>query len=331
MLEHEPRQDQGPGQAANTRVTAEEFAAAIDAVERRKAAERERLASTVPIGQTIDELRIDATPDEILREVEAQRIAKRGQAPPKAAPPDSKEARERAATEADEKWRAARIEAKKGIAAATVLASALAQDAAEAYQKHRASRGAAPIFGSRPSKRRRVLLKLLGVGLAFAVLSSMGVFDGHWNISLPPPPTAVIYQGPPVTNVPLSQITNGQTLYCDSVGVEKILQSGGEIDSKDSSVILTSDSQTGNWSIQNHAGELYLHAYTKLVGINELGVGQIDLYTGDSPVTDNDSYSEVVVPLRGAEFVGMDNTEDWSKMTVKNISVDQYTQVQDHH
>ncbi len=80
MLEHEPQQTPAvptaPAQipAAERRVSAEELARAVSALEDAKAAER--LAGVAPIGQVIDELGLDATPEEIWAQVQKQRMQK---------------------------------------------------------------------------------------------------------------------------------------------------------------------------------------------------------------------------------------------------------------
>jgi hypothetical protein len=70
------------------RVTTEEFTQAVAALESRKEEERQRLAGTVPIAQTVQELGIDAAPDEIWTEVQAQRAR---QAAAQTAPPPHEE------------------------------------------------------------------------------------------------------------------------------------------------------------------------------------------------------------------------------------------------
>ena len=62
--------------ASSSRVSAEEFTAAIHALEQRKAEEARRYANTVDVSKTIQELNIDATPEEVMREVQAQRAAR---------------------------------------------------------------------------------------------------------------------------------------------------------------------------------------------------------------------------------------------------------------
>ena len=76
MLKHEPEQmpqnPAAPIPAAERRVSAEELAHAVSALEYAKAAER--LAGVAPIGQVVDELGLDLTPEEIWAEVQRQRV-----------------------------------------------------------------------------------------------------------------------------------------------------------------------------------------------------------------------------------------------------------------
>lgn len=67
MLEQKPE----TVPAAQIRVPAEELARAVSALEETKAAERR--AGVAPIGQVVDELRLDSTPEEIWAQVQRQR------------------------------------------------------------------------------------------------------------------------------------------------------------------------------------------------------------------------------------------------------------------
>lgn len=71
MLKHQDNsQPQPPTQpAAQVRVTPEELAAAVTALQIRK----EGAPGTIAIGDAVDELGLDATPEEVLAEVEARR------------------------------------------------------------------------------------------------------------------------------------------------------------------------------------------------------------------------------------------------------------------
>ena len=77
MLKHEPEQtltSQNPTAsipAAERRVTAEELTRAVSALEDAKAAER--VAGVAPIGQVVEELGLDSTPEEIWEQVQKQR------------------------------------------------------------------------------------------------------------------------------------------------------------------------------------------------------------------------------------------------------------------
>jgi hypothetical protein len=77
MLEHEPQETpvaQTPASqipAAERRVSADELTRAVSALEDAKAAER--IAGVAPIGQIVDELGLDSTPEEIWAQVERQR------------------------------------------------------------------------------------------------------------------------------------------------------------------------------------------------------------------------------------------------------------------
>jgi len=77
MLEHEPQETPAPQTftaqipAAERRVSAEELTRAVSALEDAKAAER--IAGVAPIGQVVDELGLDSTPEEIWAQVQKQR------------------------------------------------------------------------------------------------------------------------------------------------------------------------------------------------------------------------------------------------------------------
>ena len=68
MLKHEEPQDLP---AASQRVTAEELSRAVSALEDARAAEQ--INGTTSIGQVVDELNLDATPEEIWAQVQRQR------------------------------------------------------------------------------------------------------------------------------------------------------------------------------------------------------------------------------------------------------------------
>ena len=77
MLQHEPEQPLGtpaaPTPAAQIRVTSEELAQAINALEASRDEAARNLAGTVPIGEVVQELKLEATPEEIWAQVQKQR------------------------------------------------------------------------------------------------------------------------------------------------------------------------------------------------------------------------------------------------------------------
>ena len=73
MLQHEPQEQTPETPAAQIRVTSEELAQAINALETSKDEAARRLAGTVPIGEVIQELKLEATPEEIWAQVQRQR------------------------------------------------------------------------------------------------------------------------------------------------------------------------------------------------------------------------------------------------------------------
>ncbi len=68
MLKHDEPHDLP---AANQRVTAEELSRAVSALDEARAAEQ--IHGTAPIGQVVEELNLDATPEEIWAQVQQQR------------------------------------------------------------------------------------------------------------------------------------------------------------------------------------------------------------------------------------------------------------------
>ena len=73
MLKHENLTETQPAPAAQVRVTPEELAAAVTALQIRK----EGQPGTIAIGDAVEELGLDVTPEEVLAEVQARRATKK--------------------------------------------------------------------------------------------------------------------------------------------------------------------------------------------------------------------------------------------------------------
>jgi len=71
MLKHE--QQSNPLPAAQARVTPEELARALAAIEARKERDDRKTANTIPVGEALRELGFSAAPEDVLAEVMAQR------------------------------------------------------------------------------------------------------------------------------------------------------------------------------------------------------------------------------------------------------------------
>lgn len=87
MLRHEePNENpisssrEAENSAAQVRVTAEEFARAVARHQARREEAAKRLEGTVSLGEAVQELNIDITPEELLAEVQAARAEQAGQA-----------------------------------------------------------------------------------------------------------------------------------------------------------------------------------------------------------------------------------------------------------
>ncbi len=90
MLRHEDSSEPLPLQngnapASQVRVTAEELARAVARSQARREAAAQRLEGTLTIGEAVQELGLDVTPEELLAEVQAERAVQ--QTPPGAAKP----------------------------------------------------------------------------------------------------------------------------------------------------------------------------------------------------------------------------------------------------
>ena len=109
MLRQEPQEETNAQPAAQKRVTAEELAAAINALEADRQREASRLAGTVEIGAVVEEMGLDATPEEVWAQVQRQReaAAEKAAIPPLQSLPQ-----------------AARTAAAQAVAAATTPAAA---------------------------------------------------------------------------------------------------------------------------------------------------------------------------------------------------------------
>lgn len=75
MLQHDPNSSQDVPDAAHTRVKVDVLAKAIAVIEERRQEQARQMEGTALIGDVVRDLQVDATPEELLAEVEAQQKA----------------------------------------------------------------------------------------------------------------------------------------------------------------------------------------------------------------------------------------------------------------
>ena len=73
MLKHEEESGTLSQPAAEVRVTPDELAAALSRIEARKDAGQRHVGGTIPIGEAVQQLGVETTPEEVLAEVQAIR------------------------------------------------------------------------------------------------------------------------------------------------------------------------------------------------------------------------------------------------------------------
>jgi hypothetical protein len=158
MLHNEQENnDSQPVQAvppAQRRVTADELNAALNALESRKQEEAKQGRETVAIGEVVQELGLDLTPEEIWQQIESQRAAQ--SSPPKTPPAESPHL----AQTVNETLHAAAQQAHKiaGQASAAAAATYIAAQAAQSRRHGRSRRGGLGVLG--------ILLALTCIGIA---------------------------------------------------------------------------------------------------------------------------------------------------------------------
>lgn len=80
MLQHESHEQPTTTPAAQIRVTSEELTQAINALQASKDEAARHLAGTVPIGEVVKELNLEATPEEVWTQVQKQRTQQAAEA-----------------------------------------------------------------------------------------------------------------------------------------------------------------------------------------------------------------------------------------------------------
>jgi hypothetical protein len=74
MLKHQEQAEEQPHSASQVRVTPDELVQAVAAVEARNDAVSKHEAETIPLGEAVHQLGLNATPEELLAEIRARRM-----------------------------------------------------------------------------------------------------------------------------------------------------------------------------------------------------------------------------------------------------------------
>jgi hypothetical protein len=336
MLEHEEQQNPAgqTGQSAaaadtkvspadNVRVTAEEFTAALKAIEARRAAEADHVAGTVKLGETIRELNIDATPEQILAEIQAERTRKADQ--------------DKAKTDVKAK-------AQKTASDVWDYASAAYQTIRQRIEEEQKASAANPglhrpiqvrVNVRPPWVRTRPSGGLGGlIFTAFMFWCMWGFFTGHLNIGIPanfpnfwqnPAPVST-----PGAIIPLDKVADGQTAYCDTSTIASIISDGGTVHGAGSVQVMTNH-MDNSWPIVTRNGKVYLVGFAPTSAAGKLTAGPVDILNdNDSGELEGVHVEDVTIPIDGVKLVGQKVNDGWSQVTVDHIKIDQFTQENYH-
>ncbi len=300
-----------PDSVAGARVSAEEFSAAIQALEQRKAEEARRYANTVDVGKTIQELNIDATPEDVMREVQAQRAARSG---PRLAgvPPHSQMTDAQAANR--EQLRSASVMLKdyydKNLAPSRVQVGV--PTVTSSWRERGRLRGRRPRWGA-------------AIGItAFVIFIVTNIGHHHWHAA------ASVDDDKPAVQISLAKLAEGQTAYADTAGLESILSNGGIVNAADSGVALSSEQDDNAWTLFKSGGKLYVKAFAHPMSLSDLEAGHIEVYsTNDSGDLENATVDSLYFPLQqaSADNFQVNSDDDYSEMMLDRIVPDANTRV----
>ncbi len=304
-----------PESVAGARVSAEEFSAAIQALEQRKAEEARRYANTVDVGKTIQELNIDATPEDVMREVQAQRAARSG---PRLAgvPPHSQMTDAQAANR--EQLRSASVMLKdyydKNLAPSRVQVGV--PEVRSSWRDRRFRRGPRSKWGV-----------AIGVTAFIVFLATNIGHNGFHSIAFDGDDGDSASHASPIK---LSQLTDDSEGYTDTAGLLKIIADGGLVNATDQNIVLAGEKTNSSWTISKHDGKLYLKGYTQPKKTSDLSLNPFDVYSqgngGDLHGEDDD---DITIPLTGTQVSSSFAGDGWSELQVQHIQPDSHTNVDD--
>jgi hypothetical protein len=312
--------------AENARVTADEFTAALRAIESRRSADAAQRAETVEVGETIRELGIDASPEQILAEVEAIRARNSEQEKTKT------DVRAKAQQAASDAWDYA-----------SAAYQTIRERMEEAAQQTSQAKPGSPIHVNvnvkAPREHTRFHNPLPGLvfGLLFSWILMSAVIDtqaptariqGVPILRLAPGPTLHIgdestfrlTQIPttPGSEMALSQAPEGETVYCDTSGIVKMSADGGTVGGGAGAVTVMTNRMDNSWPILRFGDRIYVEGYTLPGAVETMPVGVTHIYNNDAAgELQGNQACAVTVPLSGSTVTVASTQSDWSELLVE--------------
>ena len=333
MVEHEQQSTSaGPtgrtaSAAEDTRVTAEEFTSALRSIEQRRKTESDRVAGTVGVADTIRELNIDATPEEILEEVMAERAR---QTTAEQAKSDIKSRARQTAGDAWDYASAAYQTIRERIEKASTESNASAKPfrPIQVNLNVKPPRIRARSHGSLGGTIFGLLIAWVAVSLVLDTQIPKQQLAGLPILRIGVGPTLRLEDLPAIRIVeeplymgavmPLAKAPPMQTVYGDTDKVIAIASEGGELAGEAGSVLVETNQVNNSWPIVRFDGKAYVQGFASEGALPIHGTQTITIYnTIAAAELQNGSADAVTVPLAGATVVYHSVQDDWSDMTIK--------------
>lgn len=296
--------------AAQTRVTPEELAHAIASLEARRLDETHLQENTIPIGEAVRELNLDATPEEVLAEVRAQRQAQSAvplpahsepataplpPAPPLAAVPPL----HKTVTDA---LRQAALAAAPGLKQAALAASPALKQGIDALSQH--------VKQPKTQAQTRRKRPWAALGIFFAVIGIVNSNGHHHQARVEITPTARY----------LSTVPDGHEVYAGTATVQSIAH-GTEPDT----IAVQDGAQMDNgWTLIRHDKHWYVRGYVREDAT--LGTGAVKVYNDNNAgVLRGKREQNVTLRLDTSKITDTNASDDWSEIDLSQVHPDTHT------
>ncbi len=310
LRQEDPHPNSDTASAAQTRVTPEELAHAIASLEARKLDEVRLQENTIPIGQAVRELNLDATPEEVLAEVRAQRQAQAAtpsptQASPSAAhtppapPPIPVPPLHRTVTDA---LRQAAVAAAPGLRDAARAASPALKQGMDAVSRH----------VKQPKTKMQVRRKRpwAAFGIFFAIIGIVNSSGHHRHTH--------VGGGP--SYVSLSTVPDGHEVYANTDTVLSIARGANP----QTIAVQDGTGMDNGWRLIRHDKHWYVRGY--VLDDAELGANAIKVYNdNDAGILHDKRDKDVTLRLDTSPITDTHAGDDWSEIDVSQVHPDAYT------